>query len=638
MNSFSSYRTVSTRCNYVGTPLTPPKIAYCTKSFFTLRQRSDIIVDKSLLIKELVETDKKIIVITRPRRFGKSVNLDMVRRFFELELDKNGVPVLSQHKRNTPYFVGGEVSLPGNEKKLLRKLDIANHPDVISKYHGQFPIAYINLCNIEPKEEESIEFFVREKVFHDNLVHYRGVAADQLEAKISADSDLNDAQKKRLAKYLLQEHENRLYEVQEVEDSLRFLIEVLHYKNGKRKVFVLVDEYHVPVEEAYYEFGEQSSNYTSLVLMLRNMFTKAFDRNPYIEKVVITGIARFSNGNLLADLNEETEHATLFDEAFSTYYGFTQNEVDHLLKQIPTRHNPNALKSFHQGYNYGTVHNVVYNMWSFVSYFNDPNSHPLKNYWSRSGRIIPMDIEEILPHESMQNELYVLLQGKHLTKDVYRQASMGSARRCENSLYSFLVMGGYLNPIPVRKGENETFHLFLPNRDAGELITKSVIEWIEKKLHTVEYYSILEFLHKGLIDTFRQKLEEQLEAMVSSVDEKDYDTLMKSSFILFSWGYEYIMWSGVDYGDNTFYYTLVPKTHSNRNAFIIKCVVVKGETDLSSVAKSGLNKINDMPYTDIIKERLKGQIHVQKLFKVCLVLCVDKVAIEYQVVNAVHEK
>ncbi|WP_157905726.1 AAA family ATPase, partial [Rickettsia endosymbiont of Culicoides newsteadi] len=216
-----------------------PRMFVGTDDFKTLLLNSDVFVDKSLMIKELLEDSGAVTLITRPRRWGKSLNMDMVRRFLEIEVDEYGIQLPQEQRVNYKLFSGGEVDLGFDETKELKPLKIANVANSM-KRQGQFPVIIISFKGIRGSSYEEIESKINYQVIQ-LFSNYR-----YLETYLTDKENLlNDAQKKQLTRYFSGEF-NKV----ELENSLKFLSDLL-YKHFNQKVYILIDEYDTPINSSY---------------------------------------------------------------------------------------------------------------------------------------------------------------------------------------------------------------------------------------------------------------------------------------------------------------------------------------------------------------------------------------------------
>ncbi|MCC8369738.1 MAG: ATP-binding protein, partial [Rickettsia endosymbiont of Oxypoda opaca] len=391
-----------------------------------------------------------------------------------------------------------------------------------------------------------------------------------------------------------------------------------------RKVYILIDEYDTPINSAYIKLGNRSEEFEKVLELFRGMLGSSLKSNPYLEKGVITGILRIAKANLFSDLNNVTEY-TLLDEEFSKFYGFTQQEVDELLTKVPTNTAPNQIKDWYNGYNFGGE--IIYNPWSIMQCLAHKGT--LDHYWLDSGGTALID--KVLLSDEIQEDLQQLLEGKGITKRLYKQISFEEIENDKNIFYSLLVFAGYLNPILTNNNKEEpTYLLKIPNREIRGIYVARVIKWVSRKLNidVSDYDSFINLLVESKIDNFKIKLQEYLLNSTSYHDllsEKDYHNLMGG--IISPLASRYMIESNRESGYGRCDHILIPRFNLGTNAIIIEYKIAKKEEELELVAKSGLAQINNLQYDTKIKEHS----HVQKVIKVSMAFCGKEVALQYQV-------
>ncbi len=220
-----------------------PRIRVGTDDFKTLLLKSDIFVDKSLMIQALFEDSGEVILIARPRRFGKSLNMDMLRKFFEIEVDDQGRPLPLDKRVNHKLFVGGEMDLGFDETKVLKPLKIASITNII-KRQGQSPVIYINFKDVKGSSYEEIEEGIKDQIII--------LFANHRYLKYNITHDTEYAQKEKLNRYF----SGKLNQ-NDIKDSLRFLSKLL-FRHFSQKVYILIDEYDTPINNSYLKFGKKS--------------------------------------------------------------------------------------------------------------------------------------------------------------------------------------------------------------------------------------------------------------------------------------------------------------------------------------------------------------------------------------------
>ncbi|WP_341758972.1 AAA family ATPase [Candidatus Tisiphia endosymbiont of Ptychoptera albimana] len=593
----------------------PPRMLVGTDEFYDLVVNSDVFVDKSLMIQELLEDNGKVILITRPRRWGKSLNMNMLQKFFEIEVDQNGVPFPTEDRVNNKLFIGGEVDLglATGRKKLLKKLKIAQYPDVISEYQGQFPVILLNLKDVKGSSYQEIELGIKDQIIELFASHH------YLNHHVTEDTGLlNNAQKEKLRRYF----DGKL-ERNDLKDSLRVLSEVL-YKHFGQKVYILIDEYDTPINSSYIEFGDKLKEFDDVLKIFRGMFGSSLKTNPYLEKGVITGILRVAKANLFSDLNNVSEYS-LLDEKYSKFYGFTQAEVDELLAKVPTTTNPEKIKAWYNGYSFGGE--IIYNPWSIMQCL--AHKGKLDHYWLDSGGTALVD--KALLSDGMQQDIQLLASGKNIISPITRQISFSDINT-RSGLFSLLLFSGYLNPMVI-ESEEDIYQLSAPNKEVKHIYNARLLQWVSNKLQMDSslYYSFASLLPAGKIEEFKERLQELLLNATSfhQTGEKKAE-LFYSGFMLglintLSLGY--IIDSERETGSGRADIVLLPKIGKGDNAIIIEYKICKSPDILESVAKDGLDQIMRKKYETKIKEHS----HVQKIIKIAMAFCSKEVALEYQI-------
>ncbi len=589
-----------------------PRMRVGTDDFKTLLLNSDVFVDKSLMIKELLEDSGDVILITRPRRWGKSLNMNMLQKFFEIEVDEDGRPLPEGEKINNKLFWGGTVDLGIKGKRTLKPLKISANEYAMAQ-QGNYPVISINFKDVKGSSYKEIEEEIQGQVIklfasHRYLKHY-----------ITKDTTvLDEVQKKKLNRYFTGELTKK-----DLKDSLKFLSELLFIHFGQ-KVYILIDEYDTPINSAYIEFGKKSKEFENVLKIFRGMFGSALKTNPYLEKGVITGILRVAKANLFSDLNNVSEY-TLLDKKFAKFYGFTQGEVNALLTIVPTRTDPEKIKDWYNGYTFGGE--IIYNPWSIMQCL--AREGELDHYWLDSGGTGLVD--KALLSDDIQKDLQELLIGNGIIKKLYKQISLSEIEEDEDIFYSLLVFAGYLNPaIADDNAEAPTYHLTIPNKEVRYIYIARVTKWVARKLNikVSEYDNFINLLLLQQIDKFKEKLQEYLLGSTSYHDlsrERDYHNLMGG--ILAPLVRKYMIESNRESGHGRCDHIIIPIIDCGDNAIILEYKICKTSEELESTAKVGLKQIIDRQYDSKIKEYK----HVKKILKISMAFAGKEVAMQYQV-------
>ena len=286
-------------------------------------------IDKSLFIKDVLTDAFKVPLITRPRRWGKSSNMNMLKTFLEIEVDEHGNELPEAQKRNPVYFKSGEICVD-NKTILHQELQIVKSKikiqdkeyDVID-YLGNYPVIILSFKDLGGESYEEL--------LEDLKVNLRKIFGTH-------EYLLNSTKLNKETKETLYQYQYKDVTRSEIKDSIRFLMRCL-YKHFGKKVWVLIDEYDNAIHRAYTKFGKDkthpsrfSDEFAKVLDLFRDLMSAAFKGNDYLERGLITGILRIAQANLFSGLSNVKEYGVL-DERFASYYGFEQHEVDALCER-----------------------------------------------------------------------------------------------------------------------------------------------------------------------------------------------------------------------------------------------------------------------------------------------------------------
>ena len=407
------------------------KLPIGIESFEEIRKEGFYYVDKTGVIGQLLEKWGKVNLFTRPRRFGKSLNMSMLKAFFE---------------------IGGD---PG----LFEGLKISEKKELCEKYMGQFPVISISLKNVE-----GLSFEAAKKALKDTL----GVEARRfyfLEQSIK----LTDEEKESY-KALIGVDATGDFQMSDtaMEKALLRLSALLRKHYGKQ-VILLIDEYDVPLDKAF-----QYGYYDEMVSLLRNMFGNALKTNPDLYFAVLTGCLRISKESIFTGLNN-LKVLTLTDVRFDEYFGFTDTEVKDMLEYYGLSGHYGEVKEWYDGYRFGNVE--VYCPWDVINYCDllkaDPNALP-QDYWSNtSGNAMVrrfIDKADTRTHDEIER----LIAGDEILKEIHQELTYNELDSSIENLWSVLFTTGYLTQ---RGQEGKKYRLAIPNNEIRELFISQIREW-----------------------------------------------------------------------------------------------------------------------------------------------------------------
>ena len=410
------------------------KIAIGVEDFKELIDKDGYFVDKTLMIEKLIESNAMVTLFTRPRRFGKTLNQFMIRRFFEDEITEKG------EKVDNGYLFDG--------------LKIAECGEEILKHQQQYPVIFMTLKSAKQPNFEMAYGALADEIYNEFMRHRYVLQSDAL----------LPIEKERYENLL-----NRRADEKEVAKAFAFLSECLFKYHGKNTI-ILIDEYDVPLENAYFE-----GFYDKMIKFIRSLFESALKTNPYLEKSVITGCLRISKESIFTGLNN-LETDSVLHTRFGDSYGFTQEEVEELLAYYGLSEQLEEVKKWYDGYLFNDFE--IYNPWSILKYVNDRKDHVTEfalPYWSNtsSNSIVREMVGEA--DEMAKADLETLMAGGTIEKQVHEDITYGDIHQTQDNLWNFLFFTGYLKKVGEQKeGNHLKLEMKIPNIEIATIYENSI--------------------------------------------------------------------------------------------------------------------------------------------------------------------
>ena len=396
------------------------------ENFKTMIDKSACYVDKTNFIEDVL--NEQVVSYTRPRRFGKTLNMSMLYYFFSIK-----------EKENAYLFDG---------------LNISKNKDAL-KHQNKYPTIFISL-----KEMKSLTFDAQ-------ISSFSNVIYELLEKNLEI---LSSDQLSDTTKDILNKLHNRSSSVEDLKISLRVITNAL-YTYYQQKVIVLIDEYDVPLQAAY-----QNNYYEEMVEFLRSVFSSALKTNDALKKGVMTGCLRISKESIFTGLNSFTAYSVL-NNISSESFGFTELEVKQLLKDYNLSEKMDEVKEWYDGYQFGNKE--IYNPWSTLMYVKnitqDVYFKPISFWANTSGNDIVVKYIQN-GDKKLRKEFDVLMSGQSLIKYIKPELTYREMDNI-NNIYSFLLLTGYLKVIKDR-GENQ-YELVIPNKEVYEIYKQSFMSYFE---------------------------------------------------------------------------------------------------------------------------------------------------------------
>ena len=468
---------------------TEPKTAIGVNTFKKLVEESTIFIDKSLLIREFIENPAEVLLITCPRRWGKSINMDMIETFLEIEVDQEGKKYSDKTKtRNYKLFQGTSTI-----QNLEAPLNIAQDKDFKNKYdqyQGEYPVISIDFKNA--KGTSCQEVINKVKLAINKTFKQHGYMIDILD-NISMNNKLTRSQKKKAVESLTKFE--RLYENDgqeatdiDVQNSLYFLSELLH-THFYKKAYILIDEYDTPINNILQSDQFTSKDLDSILMLLRTMMGTTFKGNKHLAKGLITGVFRLAKSSLFSDLNNIVEYNFL-DNYFARYYGFTEDDIKYLFNEYRiTKEDQQKAQSWYDGYRVNVDKTLkIFNPWAIVNFLS---TKVIRNYWEESGNIdfikklfkidaIKAKVESLLSQEDTEVQLEDLKFSKDNFITLKELLNAGDNYKIEEPtvdlFFSYIFAAGYLTISEKQKYES-TVSIKLPNQEVKSELEKKLVSF-----------------------------------------------------------------------------------------------------------------------------------------------------------------
>ena len=391
-------------------------------------------VDKTMFIAELLNNWGKVNLFTRPRRFGKSLNISMLKCFFEINC----------------------------EKALFAGMDILQEKELCEQYMGKFPVISISLKGVDGLNYQQAYAALRRLIGNEALRFYY----------LSDSPELLPDEKKTYQALIHVKDGKFTMDDEMLVDSLRTLSQLLS-KHFSQKVILLIDEYDVPLDKAF-----QAGYYDEMIVLIRNLFSNALKTNEFLQFAVLTGCLRVSKESIFTGLNNLKVH-TITDVRYDQYFGFTEEEVSEMLAFYGLESYQDIIRDWYDGYRFGKV--SLYCPWDVLNYCDellaDEEAEP-ENYWANTSEndMVRRFIDKA--DKNTKNEIEQLVNGGTIVKSIKQELTYKDMDDSIENVWSILLATGYL----TQRGRffNRQFELAIPNKEVRELFIDLVKDWFKE--------------------------------------------------------------------------------------------------------------------------------------------------------------
>lgn len=502
-------------------------------------------VDKTDFIKNIWE--EKVSLYTRPRRFGKTLNMSMLYYFFSIKQKENAY--------------------------LFQKMNIMKEPDV-EKHQNQYPVIFLTLKGM------------RNDTFEKQLDMYNKQIIRLIEnlPELWNSEMLSGEALTRLKMY----HEGTSQEV-DLQVALYFISECL-YQHYQKKVIILIDEYDVPLQDAYfYGYDDQMVNF------LRNVFSEALKSNDALEKGVLTGCLRIAKESVFTGLNNFKVHS-IFDEVSNQKFGFNQTEIEDLLQYYDQSSYQEEMKLWYDGYQFGGCD--IYNPWSALMYVDKlihSSDKTPESFWANtSGNdLIYRYIQK--GDTQMKQEFDILASGGWIEKTMKQELTYREMDDIDN-IYSFLLFTGYLKA--VEKTGMNTYHVMIPNEEIRYIYTSIFEEWFHKQIQNYSH-QFLEALMKEEVEQANMILNQVL---FQSISYFDYNEAYYHGFLLGMLQGSGFVSSNQECGLGRYDIPVLPSYKKSRG-LLLELKVASKETEIEKATEQACIQIKNQKYIEGLNER-----------------------------------
>lgn len=523
-------------------------------NFEKLITRGYYFVDKTLFIKELLDKKGDVNLFTRPRRFGKTLNMSMLQYFFEDSRNDEGTKLDNTH--------------------LFQGLNIMETGDWYLSHMGQYPV-----INLSLKSGKQPDF---DMAYHMLI---RQIADEYKRHMYILNEDMLETDQERYRAIMSERADRNSYN-----DSLKFLSQCLEKYYGK-KVIILIDEYDVPLENAFME-----GFYEEMVAFIRSLFESALKTNSSLEFSVITGCLRISKESIFTGMNN-LDIVSILSKNYDEYFGFTEKDVKKICKDYKLEHKYELIKEWYNGYIFGNTN--VYNPWSMIRFIKDlkadENEFP-SSYWANtsSNSIVRKLIE--IADEDTKREIEALIEGKTIEKPIHEDITYDEVYKTMDNLWNFMFFTGYFRKVREwMDGEDKLFvELMIPNKEVKYIFRTKILGWFEEKVKAKDR----SHLFQALIDRDVETLEEEIvELLMETISFNDAYESFYHGFLtgILSGMKGYTVKSNREGGSGRSDLFIRPVTR-RKPAYVLEFKVAKTFTDLEKMAEAALQQIEDRQY------------------------------------------
>lgn len=535
--------------------------------FRKLRESHFYYVDKTRLIEQLLLNWSEVTLFTRPRRFGKTLNMSMLKSFFDI----------------------------GTDKALFDGLYISGNKELCDEYMGKYPVIFLSLKGVEGLTyEEAFEAFVRIMGKEINRVSFL------------ADSDkLTQIEREQYKGLTIMKNGRLAFDKEKLISSLQLLSQLL-YKHYGKKVVILIDEYDVPLDKAF-----QNGYYNEMVSLIRGLFGQALKTNEFLQFAVLTGCLRISKESIFTGLNN-FKVMSITDSRFDEQFGFTDSEVKKLLSDYGMDSHFDEVKEWYDGYHFGKAD--VYCPWDVINHadhLRDDSDAKPQTYWiNSSGNSL---VRRLINRadSSTKDEIERLIAGEAIEKVIRQDLTYDEIENSIDNIWSVLFTTGYLTKIGEAKlpdSESYAYMLVIPNKEVREVFVLQIQEWF--KAVVANDNDTMRLLSKAILDKDEAILARQLNIvmgrMISILDTKAPDDMKENFYhglllgLLRGSNPDWLIKSNRESGDG--FSDILIEPEDPDAGIVIEVKYAKEMKDLDAACEVAMAQIKDKRYDESLRD------------------------------------
>lgn len=528
-------------------------------NFEKIRQNGFYYVDKTSLIEQLFSNWGEVNLFTRPRRFGKTLNMSMLKYFFEI----------------------------GTDRSLFDGLHICANEKICSKHMGKYPVIFLSLKNAEGLNFDTAKYQMVELIARE---------AERFPF-LAKDTNLSDRDREKYR--VLTAFADGHYQMSDdvLYGSLQTLSELL-YKHFNQKTVILIDEYDVPLDKAF-----QHGYYREMVALIRAMFGRALKTNEALAFAVLTGCLRVSKESIFTGLNN-FKILSITDSRFDEQFGFTDKEVQKLLADYHLEARFSETKEWYDGYRFGNVD--VYCPWDVINHIDrikdDPNARP-EAYWiNTSGNdLVKRFVDKA--NRTTRNEIEQLIAGNAIEKMLRLDLTYDEIDNSIENLWSVLFTTGYLTQAGMT--EDGAYRLVIPNREICEVFKLQIQEWFKKSIfsNTEQLTAFWKAFEEGNTDGVEMYLNRIMSNSISVFDIKTGEGKKEISYHnllvgILTGNADWLVKSNVEAGEG--FADIIVETEDPNAGIVVELKYAKDYNNMEQACRAALDQINDRRYQEYL--------------------------------------